>query len=448
MGEAASCLREPSCSIVEAPCTRIAPPCTAGLSLDLSNDNGMLDAYEIGDILGSGAFGQVRACWPIGEDDDHAYAVKIIDTRHASPLISPKQEAEILQSVSHPHLVELVDVFEQQDWLFVVEERIEGGELFDAIANRTSEVTESCIAVIGQQLLQALQHLHERSIVHRDVKAENVLLSTRPSVSGEWHVKIIDFGLAMRLEQFALLRACNGNSSTQDLICGTLHYCAPEIWVGKYGPGVDIWALGVMLYLALFGTFPFCDADPDVVEYMICMEGLNPPWQPVSNNSLNYRVSQSAIECLGTFLDKDPAERCGADDALQDPWFLNIDIANSLADTELKASLHVDQPIPLDVRLKAGLAASHPPVSEATEQSRTAALGAMTNQRRKPRAPSTISNSSRALSDDTTPDVAPIKAEFAAPTARTLRDLNRPKEYSWVPRDPNSYSLHWRDLAV
>jgi len=344
------------------------------------SDPTFLDVYEIGTILGSGAFGQVRACWPVDQRDDFVSAVKIIDTRLSSPHLSAREEAIILQSVAHPHIVDLIEVYEQDPWIFVVVERIEGGELFAGIADNRNAVTERCITIVGEQLFCALQHLHERHIVHRDMKAENVLLSSRPHKSGEWCAKLIDFGLAVRMES-RVFGSCQKPTNSQDIICGTLYYCAPEIWLNNYSPKVDVWALGVLLYLALYGTYPFYDRDPNIVEVKICSEEDEPPWRTTSKACPAYRPSPAAADCLACLLEKDPLERPTAEEASSTEWFRN-GRSQQLAPAQIGQG--IDQPIPLDLRLKAGRAAARAPVSAAKEQGRTETLMALQAQTLNP----------------------------------------------------------------
>lgn len=385
----------PSCTEV---CTPAIKRCSVG-STGLS-DSGVFEVYEIGEILGSGAFGQVRACWLAGEIDDGAYAVKVIDLQDSSQQFAgaarempASEEASILQSVRHPHIVELVDIFVEEHWLFVVEERIVGGELFASLADKHHNLVESCVAVVGCQLLQALQYLHGCCIVHRDVKAENILLASLPAASGRWDVKLVDFGLACRLEQQPLfLRSCRHQTADMpydDVICGTAYYCAPEVWAGGYGPKVDVFAAAVVMYLALFGIYPFYDKDPNMIEALICNEGVEPNWRhECIKQCPSYLPSQAARECLANLLEKDPARRASAGKAIKDPWLRRARVLQRSkkplpADGAQPAAIE-DPVIPLPVRLKAGRAAARPLVNAAKEDARTAALEALKSRASSP----------------------------------------------------------------
>mmetsp|Transcript_117782 Transcript_117782/g.328069 ORF Transcript_117782/g.328069 Transcript_117782/m.328069 type:complete len:484 (-) Transcript_117782:180-1631(-) len=372
----------------------------------LEPKSNIFDVYEIGGLLGSGSFGQVRLCWPISEvDNNRKYAVKVVDTKgpvyaHASSFISARQEANILTSVRHPHIVELIDVFEKERWLFLVMECVSGGELFAALADPKVAVSEGCVAAVGRQLLQALRHLHEQSIVHRDVKAENILLLSNPAKTSKWHIKLIDFGLAMRMEQqpACFFRLCREQEvPIEELICGTAYYCAPEVWVNDYGPKVDVWAAGVVLYLALYGAFPYYTGDPSAIEALICDPDSHPSFQPVCKKDCpGYEVSPQARQCLVSLLEKDKENRPTAASALMQSWLQETKRSGSLAlvprPRPLGSSMAAransvgcggdflamaDRPVPVAVRVKAGRAAARPPVEPDKEESRTAALEAL-----------------------------------------------------------------------
>lgn len=358
----------------------------------------IFDIYEIGGLLGSGSFGQVRLCWPLSTPyEDRKFAVKVVDTqgevyKQAAAFMSPHQEASILKAVKHPHIVELVDVFEKERFLFLILECIQGGELFSALADPRVTVTEGSVATVGRQLFAALRHLHDLNVVHRDVKAENILLTSYPAQTNRWHIKLIDFGLAMRVESPAcLFQLCRDHDAhCEELICGTAYYCSPEVWINDYTPKVDVWAAGVVLYLILLGNYPFYDADPSVLESMICNLDKVPTFRAACQKECpDYQISPGAKRTLAELLAKEPENRPHAAAALQLPWLKaskarrnsssrcteprqrelgpsKLSLENSPQPNEFEP-----QPIPVPIRAKAGRAAARPPVDPSTEQSRT-----------------------------------------------------------------------------
>mmetsp|Transcript_69748 Transcript_69748/g.145764 ORF Transcript_69748/g.145764 Transcript_69748/m.145764 type:complete len:542 (-) Transcript_69748:341-1966(-) len=294
-------------------------------------DSTIFDVYEIGGLLGSGTFGQVRLCWPIDRlDQDEKYAVKVVDSKselfkQATSLLSAKQEANILKGLKHRHVVELVDVYQRERWLFMVMEYVPGGEVFSALSDPDLAVSEDSVALVGRQLLLALEFLHSRSIVHRDVKAENVLLASNPKKTGTWHVKLIDFGLATRTENptcyFPICR--DQDLPLEELICGTAYYCAPEVWTNNYSPKVDIWAAGVIVHLALLGLFPYQTGNAAQLESLICNPDEHPTFQPACRKECpDYRISSDSRDALESLLNKNSEERPSASAALTLPFFL------------------------------------------------------------------------------------------------------------------------------
>mmetsp|Transcript_29711 Transcript_29711/g.81350 ORF Transcript_29711/g.81350 Transcript_29711/m.81350 type:complete len:483 (-) Transcript_29711:157-1605(-) len=367
---------------------------TSGSNVGIS-DVTFFHVYEIGALLGSGSFGQVRVCRPTGKPDGRMYAVKVVDTRgeifqQAGPHLSAKQEVSMLkllqQPDKHPHIVELIDSFEQDRWFFLVMECVVGGDLFGAFGDPQAVVTESNVATVGRQLLEALLHLHERKIVHRDVKAENLLLQFSPAKTGVWYVKLIDFGLAIRVDQpqRALQASCRDQVSLEELICGTAYYCAPEVWVNECSPKVDVWAAGVVLYLALHGAYPFYHSDPEHLETLICDRDTSPSFAPArASECPGYHASKDARRLLVALLAKDQHQRPSAKNALLQTWFRGVPSSPRHASDGVRSTSASprpaagDQPIPLVVRLKASRAAAKPPVNTAQELARTTALEAI-----------------------------------------------------------------------
>lgn len=150
----------------------------------------------------------------------------------------------------HPHIIRLLDIFENQDYIYIVMEELKGGDLFSYLEKRSFTVTEDRARELSHQIATALYYLHSFGIVHRDLKPENILMSSDLENST---CKIVDFGLSKII----------GPSQTSLDPFGTLSYVAPEVLLQKpYGKEVDIWSLGVIAYLLLGRVLPY-DAEDE-----------------------------------------------------------------------------------------------------------------------------------------------------------------------------------------
>ena len=185
--------------------------------------------YEVSkDVIGRGAFGTVMR--GTKKRSDEAVAIKIINLRNLVPsnvnLIH--REVKSLQCLNHPNIVKLHDFFETPDMFYICMEIVNGGELFDRITQKIcySEKDARDLILI---LVSTVKHCHDHSIVHRDIKAENLLMV---SDDDDADIKLVDFGLATQTEGFQL----NG-------VVGSPDYMAPEILANKskYGAPVDMW---------------------------------------------------------------------------------------------------------------------------------------------------------------------------------------------------------------
>lgn len=181
------------------------------------------------------------------------------------------REVDILKSLPpHPNIVRLVDAFEEGDWFLLILELVGGGDLYTVLTSREpARLLEQEATFVLRQLADGLRFLHGRSIIHRDLKLENVLVaSERRQRHLVWYtVKITDFGLS---------KAVGSGLSMAHSLVGTHPYTAPEVLAGgSYDFSSDLWCLGVLLYVLLTGHFPFDHIAAQQEELDVIMEALN-----------------------------------------------------------------------------------------------------------------------------------------------------------------------------
>ncbi|ETI46256.1 CAMK protein kinase [Phytophthora nicotianae P10297] len=251
--------------------------------------------------------------------DGRRFACKIIEKRKLAPSARKRmevaaqlrREVDVLRRVDHPHIAKLEQSFEDDNYLILIMELMEGGELFDAIVDK-GRFSEREAVHVARCILSAIQHMHERGVVHRDLKPENMLLAVstrrgrRQDAANPLNIKIIDFGFAKILKE--------GATSTSFL--GTGGYLAPEILLRQpYGTSVDMWSFGVLTYLLLCGRLPFAATTQ-----------LRPNQKIQSLYKLTFPkrywrgVSPVAIDFLQRVLVLNPSARLTATEALNHPW--------------------------------------------------------------------------------------------------------------------------------
>jgi len=260
--------------------------------------------YKTGKILGQGSYAIVKEA--IHVKTGKTYAVKVINKK----LMRGKEfmilnEIEILKRVSkgHPNIVTLYDYFETPNNLYLVMDLCTGGELFDRIYNR-GHYYEADAADIVRTVCSAVAYLHEKNIVHRDIKAENMLFKGKEENSP---LLIADFGLSKIIDnQITVLMTT----------CGTPGYMAPEV-IARTGHGkpVDMWSIGVLTYFLLCGYTPF-DGQRMDEEVKNILAG-NYKFEPVQ---YWFAVSETARDFIRKLLVVNPNLRMTAKQALQHPW--------------------------------------------------------------------------------------------------------------------------------
>jgi tRNA A-37 threonylcarbamoyl transferase component Bud32 len=205
----------------------------------------LTDFYELGKTLGEGKFGFVRTA--IHKQTKTKVAIKTISKEKVSieELCLAKREIEILKVCQHPNIVQILDTFENQDYIYIVMELTEGGDLYGYLEKREFKITEERARSIAHSLATALFYLHSYGIVHRDIKLENILMTDDTDTA---EPKLMDFGLSKMI----------GPNEHCNEAFGTIGYVAPEVIAGQhYDKGVDIWSLGVVLFILLAGCTPF-----------------------------------------------------------------------------------------------------------------------------------------------------------------------------------------------
>ncbi|KAJ4339115.1 serine/threonine protein kinase [Didymella glomerata] len=265
--------------------------------------------YQIQEQLGKGHFASVYLC--VEKCTGMRHAVKKFEKRSGpgekSKTEGLQQEIAVLMGISHPALLCLKDTFDEDDGVYLVLELATEGELFNWIVMK-QKLTEAESRKVFIQLFQAVKYLHERNIVHRDIKPENILLTDK-----ELHVKLADFGLAKII----------GEESFTTTLCGTPSYVAPEILENsnhrRYTRAVDVWSLGVVLYICLCGFPPFSDE-------LYSPENPYTLSQQIKSGRFDYpspywdSVGDPALDLIDRMLTVDVESRITIDECLEHPW--------------------------------------------------------------------------------------------------------------------------------
>ncbi|EJT98846.1 Pkinase-domain-containing protein, partial [Dacryopinax primogenitus] len=252
--------------------------------------------YTLGKVIGEGShflctYGKVR----LGTH-------RITSTRVAIKQIPKAMSAQLTREIHHhrqlhhPHVTQLYEVIATESSIWLVTELCTGGELFDYLVEK-GRLSERETRMLFGQLCLAVEYIHEKGVVHRDLKLENVLLDEY------CHVKLGDFGFTREYEAGRLL----------DTFCGTTGYASPEMLLGnKYsGREVDIWSLGVILYSLLCGGLPFDDDDEIIMRNRV-IHGVypEPDW-----------LSEDARDLIRHILVKKPEARYSVKQILSHRWF-------------------------------------------------------------------------------------------------------------------------------
>ena len=218
--------------------------------------------YQVIKKIGEGAYGKIYKVK--NKQSGDIRAMKQITKSKIPDITKFQTEIQILSMVDHPNIVRLFEVIEDDKYFNLLQELCTGGELYKRY--QTTELKEKEIAKIFNQIMSAVAYCHDKGIVHRDLKLENILFASEEPDSP---IKIIDFGFSVLLGKNPNLKNedkeknSNGNDPKKfgfkrlKSKVGTLYYISPEIIKGNYDEKCDIWACGVILYILLTGKPPF-----------------------------------------------------------------------------------------------------------------------------------------------------------------------------------------------
>ncbi|XP_063804224.1 serine/threonine-protein kinase D1 isoform X1 [Pseudophryne corroboree] len=268
------------------------------------------------EVLGSGQFGIVYGGKHRKTGRD--VAIKIIDklrfpTKQESQL---RNEVAILQNLHHRGVVNLECMFETPERVFVVMEKLHGDMLEMILSSEKGRLPERITKFLVTQILVALRHLHFKNIVHCDLKPENVLLASAEPFP---QVKLCDFGFARII----------GEKSFRRSVVGTPAYLAPEVLRNRgYNRSLDMWSVGVIIYVSLSGTFPF-NEDEDIHDQIQNAAFMYPPnpWR---------ETSPDAIDLINNLLQVKMRKRYSVDKTLNHPWLQDYQTWLDLRELECK----------------------------------------------------------------------------------------------------------------
>jgi calcium-dependent protein kinase len=271
----------------------------------LSDSETLSQFYTILKQLGSGSFSKVFLARQ--NQSNHLRALKVVSKELVKNYqISQDEkflEGEILKELDHPNIIKCFEVFENDESFFLSQEYVDGCNLREYLNNNKSPLSEEKIASLIKQLLQALCYCHTRGIIHRDIKLENLFITSDPKLT----LKLGDFGCASLKKDL-----------DSETLAGTMTYMSPEVFEGKVTEKVDIWACGVVLFILITGCSPYSSKNKKGLLAQICLN-------PVSSKRAELRnCSDELTAFLDKLVKKNPAKRYSAQEALNDPWMVKM----------------------------------------------------------------------------------------------------------------------------
>ncbi|AWP04899.1 putative SNF-related serine/threonine-protein kinase-like [Scophthalmus maximus] len=266
------------------------------------HDGKIAGLYDLDKTLGRGHFAVVKLARHVFTGEK--VAVKVIDKTKLDPVARSHlfQEVRCMKMVQHPNVVRLYEVIDTATKLYLILELGDGGDMYDCIMKHDGGLSEEVAKCYFAQIVHAISYCHRLHVVHRDLKPENVVFFEKQGV-----VKLTDFGFSNRFQP-----GKNLNTS-----CGSLAYSAPEILLGdEYdAPAVDIWSLGVILFMLVCGQPPFQEAnDSETLTMIMDCKYTVPP-----------HISHACGDLIGHMLQRDPKKRATLEQIEAHEWLQGVD---------------------------------------------------------------------------------------------------------------------------
>jgi len=280
-----------------------------------------LQFYKYGRLIGQGAFGKVNLGLNILTG--RVVAIKSFNklnlNSNSENMKKILYETNLMKKLNHPNITKILELFEDKEYILIIMEYINGGNLFSFLKKRR-KVSEKTAKFLFKQIILGIKHIHSHNIVHRDIKLENILIDLNNNI------KICDFGIGRVL------------SSPDQLLydqCGTPMYIAPEILLctkqnGYKGFPVDIWSSGIALYILLSGTLPFNFKDGSSISIEESEKNNDNNSEELQFNIVNNspknieNISDEARDLLKGLLNKNPNKRLTCDEILAHPWLKDV----------------------------------------------------------------------------------------------------------------------------
>ncbi|KAL4892559.1 kinase-like domain-containing protein [Aspergillus ambiguus] len=306
------------------------------LHFAVSNSYGMHwtggSMYNVTGQIGKGAFATVYKL--ATKQQGTVYAAKELDKRKfmKNGVLDQKvdNEMKIMRDLKHPNIVQYIDHHEHDRWIYIIMEYVPGGELSTYLQS-TGKIPEDMLRTVARQILHALHYLHKRRITHRDIKPDNILIASLDPLK----VKLSDFGLSKVVQEETFLKT----------FCGTLLYCAPEVYPdyenyrrgevrkrrrlgdpppkkSPYDQSVDMWSLGAVLYHILAGVPAYTGRGDDRGAQML---------RNIMTTDADYDIlrregiSEAGVDFVARLLNRDPHSRPTERDCFQHPWIAEVE---------------------------------------------------------------------------------------------------------------------------